>query len=146
MFLGIDIGTSAVKAVAIAATGAVAGQASAPLALSRPHALWSEQQAGDWWRAAEAAALALPVHIRARIEGVGLAGQMHGATLLGADDRPLRPAILWNDVRAFAECAELEAAEPSSRKITGNLAMPGFTAPKLAWVRRNAPALSAQSE
>ena len=144
MYLGIDIGTSAVKAVAIAPDDLVAAQGVAPLAVSRPQPLWSEQDADDWWRATEAAVMALPAEIRARIEGVGLAGQMHGATLLGAGDRPLRPAILWNDGRSFAECAELEAAEPLSREITGNLAMPGFTAPKLAWVRHHEPELFAQ--
>ena len=83
--------------------------------------------------------LALPTEVRAAVAAIGLAGQMHGATLLGADDRPLRPAILWNDGRSFAECAELEAAVPDARAIAGNLAMPGFTAPKLAWVRKHEP-------
>lgn len=144
MFLGIDIGTSGVKAVALDANGAVAAQGLAPLDVARPHALWSEQDPEDWWRATEAAVLALPAAIRAQVQGLGLAGQMHGATLLGAGDKPLRPAILWNDGRSFAECAEIEALEPASRDITGNLAMPGFTAPKLAWVRHHEPELFAQ--
>lgn len=144
MFLGIDIGTSGVKAVLIDAAGAVAAQASAPLDVSRPQPLWSEQAPDDWCTAPDQAVLALPAQLRAQVQGIGLAGQMHGATLLGADDRPLRPAILWNDGRSFAECAELEAAVPDSRAIAGNLAMPGFTAPKLAWVRRHEPDLFAQ--
>jgi xylulokinase len=144
MFLGIDIGTSAVKAVAMAPDGSLAGQGNASLSVARPLPLRSEQDADDWWRGAEAAVMELPGEIRARVEGIGLTGQMHGATLLGADDRPLRPAILWNDGRSFAECAELEAAEPLSRAITGNLAMPGFTAPKLAWVRHHEPELFAK--
>lgn len=139
MFLGIDIGTSGVKAAIVDAGGAVIDQASAPLAVSRPQDLWSEQDPDDWWRATEAAVTALDAKSRAVVEGVGLSGQMHGATLLGGDDRPLRPAILWNDGRSFAECAALEAAEPRARAITGNLAMPGFTAPKLLWVRRHEP-------
>ena len=139
MYLGIDIGTSGVKAVVIADDGAVVAQETARLAVSRPAPLWSEQDPDAWWRATESAVLALPAAIRARVRGVGLAGQMHGATVLGADDRPLRPAILWNDGRSFAECADLEAAEPESRVITGNLAMPGFTAPKLLWLRRYEP-------
>lgn len=139
MYLGIDIGTSGVKAVIVAVDGAVLAQSAASLAVSRPHLLWSEQSPDDWWAATESAVAGLPADLRGKVQGIGLAGQMHGAVLLGADDRPLRPAILWNDGRSFAECAELEAAEPASRAITGNLAMPGLTAPKLLWVRRNEP-------
>lgn len=139
VYLGIDLGTSGVKAAVVDDRGAVLAQASAPLCVSRPQTSWSEQNPEDWWSAAEAAVLALPVELRAPVRGIGLAGQMHGATLLGEDDRPLRAAILWNDGRSFAQCAELEAAEPASRAITGNLAMPGFTAPKLAWIRQNEP-------
>lgn len=135
MFLGIDIGTSGVKAILLGADGTVRAQATAPLSVSRPHELWSEQEPDDWCTATDAAVLQLPADLRANVQGVGLAGQMHGATLLGADDRPLRPAILWNDGRSFAECAALETAVPDLHTITGNLAMPGFTAPKLAWVR-----------
>lgn len=138
MYLGIDIGTSGVKAVLIDDDGEVRHQASAPLTVSRPQPLWSEQDPDAWWDAVEAAVLALPATARARVQGIGLAGQMHGATLLGADDRPLRPAILWNDGRSFAECAGLE---PAAREITGNIAMPGFTAPKLLWVRAHEPAV-----
>ncbi len=141
MYLGIDIGTSGVKAVVIDAQGSLLGQGTAALAVSRPHDLWSEQAAGDWWTATEAAILAIPAELRASVQGIGLAGQMHGATLLGTDDKVLRPAILWNDGRSFAECAELEAAQPDSRAITGNLAMPGFTAPKLLWVKKHEPEL-----
>ena len=144
MFLGIDVGTSGVKAVIVSASGAVVAQATAPLSVSRPAPLWSEQGPDDWWAATQAAVLALDPVQRARVAGIGLAGQMHGATLLGADDRPLRPAILWNDGRSFAECADLERAEPRTRAITGNVAMPGFTAPKLLWVRRHEPDIFAQ--
>lgn len=145
MFLGIDVGTSGVKAVVLAETGAVLGQASAPLNVLRPAPLWSEQSADDWWSATQAAVMALDPKLRAGIAGIGLAGQMHGATLLDAADRPLRPAILWNDGRSFAECAELERDEPTLRTITGNIAMPGFTAPKLAWVRKHEQELFAQT-
>jgi len=139
MFLGIDIGTSAVKAVVVEEGGAVTAEASAPLAVSRPEPLWSEQDPDDWWTAANQAVLALPADTRRQVRAVGLAGQMHGATLLDESDRPLRPAILWNDGRSERECAELETAEPHSRQITGNAAMAGFTAPKLLWVRRHEP-------
>jgi xylulokinase len=125
--------------VLAAADGRVVGRASAPLSLSRPHDLWSEQNPDDWVTATDAAVAALDPELRSSVRAVGLAGQMHGATLLGGEDRPLRPAILWNDGRSFAECADLEAAEPRSRAITGNLAMPGFTAPKLLWVRAHEP-------
>jgi xylulokinase len=73
------------------------------------------------------------------VAGIGLSGQMHGAVLLDAADRVLRSAILWNDGRSAAECTELERREPRSREITGNLAMPGFTAPKLLWLERHEP-------
>ncbi|MES2302889.1 MAG: xylulokinase [Pseudomonadota bacterium] len=139
MYLGIDIGTSGVKAVLLEEGGAIVAQASAPLEVDRPQQMWSEQDPDAWVRATEAAVLGLPATLRAAVKGVGLAGQMHGATLLGVDDKPLRPAILWNDGRSFAECTELEAAKPQTRAITGNIAMPGFTAPKLAWVRKAEP-------
>ena len=141
MYLGIDIGTSAVKAVILDDEGAVLDQASGTLSLSRPHDLWSEQAPSDWWSATNQAVAGLSIDLRHRVKGIGLSGQMHGATLLDSADHPLRPAILWNDGRSFAECAELETREPNSRSITGNLAMPGFTAPKLLWVRRHEPQL-----
>jgi xylulokinase len=139
MWLGLDIGTSAVKAAIVDDASAVVAQASAPLSVSRPRPLWSEQSPDAWWTAAQAAIGGLPAAARGAVRGLGLAGQMHGAVLLGADDRPLRPAILWNDGRSVGECAALEDAEPLSRAITGNIAMPGFTAPKLLWVRRHEP-------
>lgn len=139
MFLGIDIGTSGVKAVVLDAGGTVVAQGTAPLGVQRPQALWSEQAADAWWDATCAAVEAIDADVRRGVRGIGLAGQMHGATLLGADDRPLRPAILWNDGRSYAECEELERAAPDLHTVAGNLAMPGFTAPKLLWVRRHEP-------
>ncbi len=140
MHLGLDLGTSGVKAVLLDAAGAVAAQATAPLPIAHPHPLWSEQNPADWWRAACSAVASLRRgHDLAGVRGIGLSGQMHGAVLLDAAGQVLRPAMLWNDGRAHAECAELETAEPRSRAITGNLAMPGFTAPKLLWVRRHEP-------
>ncbi|MEO7425864.1 MAG: xylulokinase [Fibrobacteria bacterium] len=141
-FLGIDLGTSAVKAILVDENQNLIDQASASLNVSRPHPLWSEQNPEEWWTAANQAVLALkaarPKEFAA-VKSVGLSGQMHGATLLGRQDRVLRPAILWNDGRSGAECAELERRVPNSRKITGNLAMPGFTAPKLMWVAKHEP-------
>jgi xylulokinase len=144
MYLGIDIGTSGVKAIVLSEGGSLLGQSTAPLSVSRPQPLWSEQQPDDWWAATDSALLALPPALRAGIKGIGLAGQMHGATLLDAKDQPLRPAILWNDGRSVDACAELEAAVPHSRQITGNIAMAGFTAPKLLWVRKHEPHVFAQ--
>lgn len=139
MYLGIDIGTSGVKAVVLDGQGAVAGQGTAALTVLRPHPLWSEQDPESWWRATTAAVQAIDPALRRAVRGIGLAGQMHGATLLGADHAPLRAAILWNDGRSFAECAELEGQVPDLHAVAGNLAMPGFTAPKLLWVRRHEP-------
>jgi xylulokinase len=139
VFLGIDVGTSSIKAVLVDERGAVIDQSSAPLAISRPHPGWSEQNPADWWEATNRAVHLLDAHQRHRVRAVGLSGQMHGATLLDAFDRVLRPAILWNDGRSNVECTALEAAEPHSREITGNIAMPGFTAPKLLWLKKHEP-------
>lgn len=144
MWLGIDLGTSGLKAVVLDERGVVVAQAAAPLNVSRPRPLWSEQDPADWQRAADRAVSSLDPKIRKRVRGIGLAGQMHGATLLGDDETALRPAILWNDGRSGAECAELERACPALHQITGNLAMPGFTAPKLLWLRRHEPEIFAR--
>ncbi|MDB5872297.1 MAG: xylB [Ramlibacter sp.] len=147
MYLGIDLGTSGVKLVLLEESHRVAAVAEAPLQVSRPQPLWSEQAPQDWWRALERAMGQLreqaPAALAA-VRAIGLSGQMHGAVLLDERQHVLRPAILWNDGRAFAECAELERIEPRARAITGNLAMPGFTAPKLLWLRRHEPGLFAQ--
>src|SRR5262245_64669937 len=144
MYLGIDLGTSAVKALLVDESQGVVDQASAALEVSRPRRLWSEQDPEQWWQATEMAVASLqarhPAELAA-VRGIGLSGQMHGATLLDAADVVLRPAILWNDGRSGAECAELERRAPRSRAITGNLAMPGFTAPKLLWVAAHEPAV-----
>jgi xylulokinase len=147
MFVGIDIGTTSVKSVLMAEDGTLHASASFPVALSRPRAGWSEQDPEHWWTAVcdtlDALAAAEP-RLMAAVTGIGLSGHMHGATLLGEDDAVLRPAILWNDGRAAAECAEIEAACPEVRAISGNIVMPGFTAPKLAWVRRHEPEIFAR--
>jgi xylulokinase len=145
MFLGVDVGTSSVKAVLVDETGRVADQASAELPISRPKPLWSEQNPPDWWAATNRAVANLAPAARSAAKAVGLTGQMHGAVLLDDADTPLRPAILWNDGRSHLECADLEAAEPGSRAITGNLAMAGFTAPKLLWVRKHEPEVFAKT-
>jgi xylulokinase len=147
MFLGIDLGTSEVKVVLLQNNHKILTTATHRIPQTRPHPHWSEQDPEDWWSATCAAVQALRAQAPeafAELTAIGLSGQMHGATLLDAADRVLRPAILWNDTRASAECAELTACCPRLSLIAGNLAMPGFTAPKLAWVARHEPELFAR--
>lgn len=143
MYLGLDLGTSGVKALLMDGSQSVLGSANGHLDVSRPHAGWSEQDPADWIRATEDAIAALksahPVEFAA-VRGIGLSGQMHGATLLDESDAVLRPCILWNDTRSHAEAARLDA-DPRFRTVTGNIVFPGFTAPKLAWVKANEPAI-----
>ena len=141
-YLGIDVGTSSVKAVLIDERQRLVASAVQPLTVSRPRPGWSEQEPEAWWRASERAVAAVKRKAGKRlaaVTGIGLSGQMHGAVLLDAADKPIRPAILWNDGRSAAECAELEEKEPRLREIAGNIAMPGFTAPKLRWVEKHEP-------
>src|SRR5262245_28659068 len=141
--LGIDVGTSSVKVVLIDDTQRVLASATSPLRLARPQEGWSEQKPDDWWKATLAAVGTVKKQKRKSFEAVetiGLSGQMHGATLIDEADKPIRPAILWNDGRSYKECRVLEEKEPELRKIAGNIAMPGFTAPKLLWVRTHEPA------
>lgn len=147
MYLGIDAGTSSIKALLVDEGQQIVAEASAPLTVERPHLLWSEQSPTHWWKAMLDAVAQLQTKSRAAfsaVRGIGLSGQMHGATLLDARLRVLRPAILWNDGRSYAECVDLEAREPRSREISGNAAMPGFTAPKLLWVARHEPDVFSQ--
>jgi xylulokinase len=135
VLVGLDVGTTGVKAIAISQDGRVLASTSEEYPLSTPHPGWAEQDPEDWWRAAQACLARLP-------QGpVGLSGQMHGLVVLDADDRVLRPAILWNDQRTAAECAEIEERVGLDRliELTGNRALTGFTAPKLLWLRRHEP-------
>ncbi len=141
MYLGLDLGTSGVKAMLIDGDQRIVGSANGALDVSRPHPGWSEQDPADWIRAAKEAVSGLKASFPAElgaVKGLGLSGQMHGATLLDGDDKVLRPCILWNDTRSYREAAALDA-DPRFRKITGNIVFPGFTAPKLVWVRDNEP-------
>ena len=142
MTIGIDIGTSEVKALLLGPDQRVIGSAGSALTVSRPHPGHSEQDPADWWTATQAALAALraahPAEYAAT-EAIGLSGQMHGAVLLDAQDRVLRPAILWNDTRCAAECSEMMAELPALSELGGSLAMPGFTAPKLRWVAHHEP-------
>ena len=140
MFIGLDLGTSGVKGLLMSSDQRVLAEASAPLTVSRPFEGWSEQSPADWIAATEQVMDQLAAEGLGSVRGIGLSGQMHGATLLDAADEVLRPCILWNDTRSFEEAAELDA-DPMFRRITGNIVFPGFTAPKLMWVQRHEPAL-----
>ena len=143
MYLGIDLGTSGVKLLLLDDAHTVVATADAAVPQLRPQPTWSEQHPADWWAAVETAVAQLRAQAPAawaQVRGIGLSGHMHGAVVLDAQGQVLRPAILWNDGRASAECAQLESAVPTSRQINGNLAMPGFTAPKLLWLRTHEPA------
>ncbi|MFP3439681.1 xylulokinase [Pantoea sp. SIMBA_133] len=145
MVIGIDIGTSGVKAVLLDEQGVVVAVETSPLTVSRPQPLWSEQDPESWWLATDRAIQALAQqHDLSGVKAIGLTGQMHGATLLDAQHQVLRPAILWNDGRSGDQCRELEQRVPESRQITGNLMMPGFTAPKLLWLKEHEPDVFAQ--
>jgi len=140
VLVGLDVGTTGVKAVALSPDGDVLASASAEYELSTPQPGFAEQDPEDWWRAAQSCLERLPKgHI-------GLSGQMHGLVVLDASDRVLRPAILWNDQRTGAECAEIEARVGLERliELTGNRALTGFTAPKLLWLRKHEPETYAQ--
>jgi xylulokinase len=135
--VGLDVGTTGVKALAVSPDGEVVLRVEEEYALSTPRPGWAEQEPGDWVRAAEAAL----VRLDAEGATVGLSGQMHGLVALDAERRVLRPAILWNDQRTAAECAEIEQQIGLARliELTGNRALPGFTAPKLLWLRNHEP-------
>ncbi|MDB5363819.1 MAG: xylB [Rhodospirillales bacterium] len=148
MFLGLDFGTSSVKALLVDGDQRILGSASMPLTVSSGAPGQSEQDPEAWWQALlDAVDVLKAAHSRelAAVLGIGLCGQMHGAVLLDTAGQVLRPCILWNDTRAVAECRELTAAFPALEAVTGNLAMPGFTAPKLLWIRRHEPAIFART-
>jgi xylulokinase len=142
--LGIDVSTTATKAVVVDAAGAVVGIGAAEYDFEVPRPLWSEQDPGLWWAGTQqaiAAALQAAAVGGDAVEAVGLTGQMHGAVLLDAENRVLRPAILWNDQRTAAECDGIREVVGPARliELTGNDAVTGLTAPKLVWVRDHEP-------
>ena len=141
MFIGLDLGTSGIRALLVDAEGTPVASADAALEVSHPHPGWSEQDPADWIAAATTALRALvesaPAQM-AQLKGIGLSGQMHGATMLDVDAVPLRPCLLWNDTRSHAQAARMDATE-GFREISGNIVFPGFTAPKVAWVAETEP-------
>ena len=146
MFVGLDLGTSGVRALLVDADGAAVAVADAGLSVSHPHPGWSEQDPADWIAASEQALASLveqAPEAMAHLRGIGLSGQMHGATLLDAEGAVLRPCMLWNDTRSHAQAAKLDA-NPDFPKISGNIVFPGFTAPKVMWVAENEPEIFAQ--
>ncbi|TPG63494.1 xylulokinase [Ewingella americana] len=148
MYLGLDLGTSEIKAVVIDEQGKLLASAGEPLDVSRPHPHWVEQNPADWWQATHLAISRLRNKLPQQwqeIRAIGLSGQMHGAVLLSREGKVLRPAILWNDTRSAAECEQLTQSAPELHQVAGNLAMPGFTAPKLLWVARHEPAIFEQT-
>ncbi|MGH1415456.1 MAG: xylulokinase [Pelagimonas sp.] len=146
MYLGLDLGTSGLRALLVDENGAPVGSAEAHYDVSHPHSGWSEQDPADWVTACKTVISDLKKTQSAafaKLSGIGISGHMHGAVLLGADDAVLRPCILWNDTRCADEAAMLDAAS-GVRELSGNIVFPGFTAPKLLWVEAHEPDIFAQ--
>src|SRR3954465_3112838 len=135
--VGVDVGTSAVKVIAVGEDGEVLARREVPYPLSTPRPGWSEQDPDDWWKATQEVLDGLADDVA----GIGLSGQMHGLVTLDDADAPIRPAILWNDQRTGAQCAEIEERVGFDRLValTGNRALTGFTAPKLLWLQKHEP-------
>lgn len=141
VYIGLDLGTSGLKAVAMSEDGVIRAEAHHRLSVSRPHDGWVEQDPHDWAMALDHVMRALGQQVdMAAVRGIGLAGHMHGAVVLDDKGAVLRPCILWNDTRAHAEAAVLDA-DPQFRAVTGNIVFAGFTAPKIAWLAKHDPVL-----
>ncbi len=142
MYLGIDLGTSSAKSVLMNDEQTILGSHTAPLTVERPFDGWSEQDPHDWIKAVEqtldALAASHPSALSA-VRGIGLSGHMHGATMLDSSDQIVRPCMLWNDTRSHKQAHALDTEQ--SRQLAGNILFPGFTAPKVAWVADNEPAV-----
>ncbi|GBL04292.1 xylulokinase [Glaciecola sp. KUL10] len=142
MYLGIDLGTSGIKVIITDQDGKLVASVTEGLTVQRKHALWSEQDPAQWWDALQACMSNKQLTpFLGSVKALGVTGQMHGSVALDKDANVLRPAILWNDGRSSKECAELEAEVKNARQITGNLIMPGFTAPKIKWMQKHEPEL-----
>lgn len=139
-FLGIDLGTSGLRALLIDASGKPIGSAEHSYGVSNPARGWSEQDPKDWTIALNKAVDELRVKFPSfkDLRGIGVAGHMHGATLLDKNDKVLRPCILWNDTRSSQEAAKLDETD-GVRQLSANIVFPGFTAPKLQWIKNNEP-------
>ena len=147
-YLGIDVGTTAVKALVVDEAGAVVAEAESPLDVLVPRPVWAEQDPRDWWAGTVNAVRAACAQAGIRgVEAIGLSGQMHSSVLLDKADRVLRPAILWNDVRTTIQCQAIvdQVGKAGLRRMVGNPALEGFTAPKLLWMRDEEPSLFDQA-
>lgn len=146
LLLGLDIGTTGARAVAVDEAGAVVAEAAAEYPLASPRPGWAEQEPEDWWRAARAVLGRVAAEAGGEVAGLGLTGQMHGAVFLDQSDAVIRPALLWNDQRTAAQCAAITATVGAERliTITGNPALTGFQAPKILWLRDEEPAAYAR--
>ena len=150
MYLGLDLGTSGLKGVVINQAGELIAISSKSLEVSSPKPLWSEQDPLSWWQAVKEVVASLHMILDSQgqdfsqLKGIGLSGQMHGATFLDKQGEVLRPCILWNDGRSQQECQDLITLCPNLLKLSSNLAMSGFTSPKALWLKRHEPALFAK--
>ena len=140
MYLGIDVGTSGVKVILTNDGNNIIASETSHLKVIRSKNGWSEQDPSDWWEATNKAVYKIKSHYSKqlkKVQGIGLSGQMHGLTALDKSDKPLRHSILWNDTRSSEEAKFLDDTEPLFRSIGGNVVMPGFTAPKALWLKKN---------
>jgi xylulokinase len=140
--VGIDVGTTGAKALLVGETGHVVASATTEVPMSTPQPLWAEQNPDDWWAATTSSVRRVLEQAGVepgQVVGVGLTGQMHGLVLLDARGEVLRPCIMWNDQRTAAQCAAItqEVGAVNVLRLTGNPVLPGFTAPKIVWVREN---------
>ena len=146
MYLGLDLGTSGLKGLLIDSDQKIIGSANAPLTVTRPHDGWSEQDPDSWITAAEQVLDHLSQHFPKQMQslhGIGLSGHMHGATLIDKNAKPIRPCIMWNDTRSQKQATHLDAMD-GTRDLAGSIIFPGFTSPKLLWVKENEPELFAR--
>jgi xylulokinase len=139
--LGLDLGTGGARAVAVDESGGVVAEASSGYPLLSPHPGWTEQDPGDWWRASKEALGKVAAGVDDDVVGLGLTGQMHGSVFLDSADEVIRPALLWNDQRTWAQCEKITQAVGEERliSIAGNPAITGFQAPKILWLRDEEP-------
>ena len=139
MFIGLDLGTSHLKGIVIDDAQNICAEASFPLNVERPKNSWVEQDPNDWIVATENVMASLSIQVKLdQVKAIGLSGQMHGATILDQNGNVLRPCILWNDTRSFEEASYLDS-KAIFRDLTGNIVFPGFTAPKIAWIKKHEP-------
>ncbi|ABG03377.1 xylulokinase [Rubrobacter xylanophilus DSM 9941] len=139
--VGLDIGTGGARAVAVEESGGILAEATSSYPLTSPRPGWTEQDPEEWWRAAREVLGRVAAEVGGEVRGIGLTGQMHGSVFLDAGERPIRPALLWNDQRTARQCAEISGLVGAERliAIAGNPALTGFQAPKILWLREEEP-------